>query len=405
MNVTGSTFEGNRLRGGGEGLAIFVSSSVTATITSSSFLRNTGQAESSGTLFGVGAALINVSHSLFVGNSAEDGSTIWTTGDGTFINNTVYGNKDRTRTLGTITMEGGSSLEWLIANNVIYGNATANEDQYEVSFMTADGKTMAHNLIEGDRIKNGPMRTGAISSDNLSVYEVFASIDPTNANYLRLLTGSVGVDAGNNDYLDGDDDEFEAADVMGVTDLAGAARIANTTVDLGAYEGAVASNVNVFYVLDARGKLLESGSENYLSHYGVGLSLKVVYLGPDATGITIAPADDPTNSTNSTTASPAAVSFNLDANTGTGVRRFGYIITLTSVTPVQTQTINFVQGHASRAVYVAVDGDADAEGLTWETATTLDKALGEFASEGDAIYIKSGVYTPRDSVGVRAVNP
>ena len=122
---------------------------------------------------------------------------------------------------------------WLIANNIFYGN----EGEFELSVADASNVSLAHNLIEGNKISNNligvrvnPIRPPASATD------LFASLEATHANYLRLKPGAVGINAGNNDYIDGEADIFEEADTVGVRDLAGNKRINGEHVDVGAYE-------------------------------------------------------------------------------------------------------------------------------------------------------------------------
>ena len=65
--------------------------------------------------------------------------------------------------------------------------------------------------------------------------ELFASLTATDANYLHLIPGNaVGVDAGNNDYIDGDVSvAYTAMQGTAIKDRTGANRVNNTTVDLG----------------------------------------------------------------------------------------------------------------------------------------------------------------------------
>ena len=61
-------------------------------------------------------------------------------------------------------------------------------------------------------------RTGAIT-DPGSAAQVFASTDPDDANYLHLKLGSVALDGGNDDYIDGNADDFVVADTVGLETL------------------------------------------------------------------------------------------------------------------------------------------------------------------------------------------
>ncbi|MBO4447807.1 MAG: hypothetical protein J5764_06750 [Bacteroidales bacterium] len=51
------------------------------------------------------------------------------------------------------------------------------------------------------------------------------------------------------------------------------------------------------------------------------------------------------------------------------------------------------EGGDSNIYYVRADGDPEASGLSWANATTLPNAIDQ-ASDGDAIYVAAGLYTP-----------
>ena len=93
-------------------------------------------------------ASLAVSSSLFTGNASDIGSSLYSNGGGgTFVNNTVYDNRDRAVSSATVSIASGSS-NWVLANNVIYGNSTI-VSQYEV-FVSSGGsgsRTVTHNLI------------------------------------------------------------------------------------------------------------------------------------------------------------------------------------------------------------------------------------------------------------------
>ena len=403
LDVTSSTFEGNRLNGGGEGLAIFFRDNATGTVVSSSFLRNRGEEDSSGTLFGATGVTLHVSSSLFVGNNAEDGSTIWATGNGgTFINNTVYGNLDRTTTFGTLTLEDGMAT-WIIANNIIYDNATSNGSQVELSFQNSGNKTMTHNLIGRRGTRNAPPLSNEIARPSF-LFALFLSTDPTDPNYLRLRPGASGIDAGSNDYIDGDMDAFEVADTMGVVDAAGNDRIVNTTVDLGAYEAPVSPGHVIVNVVSSgvRRTALDAVSVNNSRSTG---TFNISYAGMGATGVEVTKTSDPSNLISvgtSSGSSPIEVSFVVSANTTFVPREAVLTFTLEGISPTISQSIRFTQPRAGGGLLrVAADGRAENDGLSWANATTLQYAL-DNSLAGDTIFIKKGSYTPVMAGGVVA---
>ena len=235
LMATGSTFRENTTGNFQSGSAIYINSSAanasTGTISRCSFFENSATGASFGTVYVFTGSTLHVSNSIFAGNTMGSGAAVNSSGNGTFINNTVYGNTNRPSNSGAVSFSVSAST-WLVANNIIYGNTGL----HQLRFAAATNKTMAHNLIQGNSIHNGPSsRTGALTAPATAA-ELFASTTATNASYLRLLPGVDAINGGNNNYIDGNADAFEVADTMGVADLAGDPRIKNTTVDVGANE-------------------------------------------------------------------------------------------------------------------------------------------------------------------------
>ena len=259
-SITGSTFEENNASSTSDGIVIYYgdntgTSSMTTpnVITRSSFLNNTApdgtsrilDAGNRGILYLSSGANLAVSSSLFTGNAADIGSSMYSNGGGgTFVNNTVYDNRDRGVPSATVVIAGGSP-PWVLANNIIYGNSTF-ASQYEVFISSGSlaSRTVTHNLIRNvfaaSRSQAGFDIANATPVSPLTAPEsaanLFLSTDGTNANYLRLAAGVSAVNGGSNDYIDGDGDAFVEADATGLTDLADDPRINTTTVDAGAYE-------------------------------------------------------------------------------------------------------------------------------------------------------------------------
>ena len=234
--ATGSTFRENAAADGQKGSAInlfsLAANASTGTISSCSFFENSATGNAWGTVYAAAGATLDVSNSVFAGNSMGRGASVYSlAGNGIFINNTVYDNRNGTSGSAAVSLATLAST-WVVANNIIYGNTGGS---HQLRFAGATNKAMVHNLIEGNSIENGPTRIGALTAPATAA-EVFASTTATHASYLRLLPGVPAVNGGNNDYIDGNADAFEVADTMGVADLAGDPRIITTTVDVGAYE-------------------------------------------------------------------------------------------------------------------------------------------------------------------------
>ena len=238
LRATGSTFRLNQAADGQSGSAIFLFSTAanasTGTISRCSFFENSATgADSFGTVYVDLGSTLDVSSSVFARNTMGLGTALYSSGSGTFINNTVYGNTDRTTTGGAVSFFTNTST-WVVANNIIYGN-TGGTHQLRFD-ATAPSKTMAHNLIEGNSIKNGPTRIGALTAPATAA-ELFASTTATDADYLRLLPGVAAIDGGNNDYIDGNGTTaYETSQGVAIKDRTGENRVRNMRVDVGAYE-------------------------------------------------------------------------------------------------------------------------------------------------------------------------
>ena len=408
LTTTGSTFRENTVGEFGDGSAIYLASSIanpsTGTISRCTFLESSGF---SGTAYAGPSSTLHVSNSVFANNRIVSGSALYSSlGHGTFINNTVYGNNG-TGNNSTAVYLFGSTTTWVVANNIIYGNTGG---EHQVWFAAATNKTMAHNLIQGNSIENGPTRTGPLT-DPGSASRIFLSTDPMHEDYLRLIPGNnVGVDAGANNYIDGNADAFEVADTMNLPDRAGDPRINNTTVDAGAYE--LDSEATALHVADALGNILHpSGKLNFLAAAGGTVTLRVFYAGTDATmGVTIAETADEGNIisalTTSVPSSRSNATFTLAANTASSRRTATLTFTLTGVTPAVSLVIPFTQrrGTAS-AIYVTTSGSETANGTSWADAMDLHTALMDGIS-GDSIYVGAGSYTPtRLANGTTFVDP
>ena len=125
LAITGSTFRENTIAARHRfGSAITLWSArfnpSTGTISRCSFFGNSAPGSSSGTVFAHSYVTLNVSNSVFARNTMGGGAAVYSIGDGgTFINNTVYDNRDRSSTGAAVRLGGGSST-WVVANNIIY---------------------------------------------------------------------------------------------------------------------------------------------------------------------------------------------------------------------------------------------------------------------------------------------
>jgi len=224
--VTNCTISGNS--GGG-----IYTDGGEATVTNCTISGNTGS--SGGGISNTGT--LTVTNCTILGNRAYNGSGICNGKTLTVTNCTISGNY--TTPFGS----GGSGIHnWngtvTIQNSIIAKNMTAQGMQ---NIYTADNNStttnVAYSLIDDTATPNGGKDFTDQGNNLLNVNPLFIAIpatisasntgtyyNPTNWN-LRLQAGSPAINKGNNSYASGI-----------AADLDGYARIANGTVDMGAYE-------------------------------------------------------------------------------------------------------------------------------------------------------------------------
>ena len=225
------------------------------------YLRN----QSTGTLTAVNCTVYD-NEANFGGGMLLDNES---TGPLTAVNCTAYGNNANTsgggmylenRSTGTLTVAnttfydneanfgGGMYLDnestgpLTVTNSISFGNIAPNGP--DVRHLTDNNATTLANCLLGEAATGEPLTiTNAVGTDdgngNVLGDPLFASRNPNKAVFLRLTAASPALDAGDNSRVP-----------AGVTtDLAGNARIQNTTVDVGAYEGLfVAPPASIYYV-------------------------------------------------------------------------------------------------------------------------------------------------------------
>ena len=265
--LTACTFTGNVTGSGGGGAFFF---DIT-TLTACAFMANEAYGNGGGAYFEVAATLTACT---FTGNETSEGSGggAWCGGVATLTNCVLTGNRGKGSGGGLFLggFNGGTvinstlynnsagrgggglyvvnfSFPFILQNSILVGNTATNDgDQVYVGTRDpADVATLQNNLIAGGAdpmgtdqgvVYNIPgsgniTQTGTVDA---TAAAVFASTTSSNANYLRLRAGSPAVNAGNNDYLNNGTPSNTEDDIK--TDAAGAARIQNGVVDLGAYE-------------------------------------------------------------------------------------------------------------------------------------------------------------------------
>ena len=152
------------------------------------------------------------------------------TGTLTTVNCTVYSNDADDG--GGMYFDNFNDGMLTFANSISFGNTAATEGPDVYHYTTGIEATLMNCLL-GEAAAGDPLTiTNPVSIDdgngNVLGYPLFASRNPNESVFLRLTDTSPALDAGDNSSIP----------TSVTTDLAGNNRIQNTTVDLGAYEGA-----------------------------------------------------------------------------------------------------------------------------------------------------------------------
>ena len=247
----------------------------TATVTNCTFAENTangGPSDGGGAYFSGTATVTNCT---FTDNeTTNEGGGAYFRTVGTVINSTLYNNTADNQG-GGIFVSFETNNPFTLQNSILVGNttavATSGHQTYVNNTDATDEVNIQHNLIAGGadplgtdqgvvyRTSGSANITEANTVDESDATVVFASIMAANPNYLRLVAGSLAVNAGNNLYLNNGTPGNTDDDIK--TDLAGEMRIQGGTVDLGAYEGAfVAPTAQVITFTDpTRGATVRVG--------------------------------------------------------------------------------------------------------------------------------------------------
>jgi parallel beta-helix repeat protein len=241
--------------GGGVNLAV----GVTATLDRCRILGNSCSSLGfGGGIFIGGAAATSIRNSVISGNTSPSnfgGGISMDNSSPNILNCTIQGN-----TGGGIRCDSSSNPQ--IINSICWGNGGAAGTLAAQQVISLGGSlpVISHSLIEGaaNAASFGAGNPVTWSSGNLN--GTLPGNNPrfvnTN-NDLRLLATSSALDAGNN------------LANPGSLDAAGAARIQNSTVDLGAYEGGFTTFAALYPSLDPAGDANHNGISN-LQEYGMG---------------------------------------------------------------------------------------------------------------------------------------
>ena len=184
----------------------------------------------------VGTGMLTAVNCTVYDNAAHGGGGMVlvnrSTGTLTAVNCTVYNNESNSNG-GGIWLRNIGTGPITVANSILFGNTATSQGPDVYQDGANNTAATLTNCLLGSAAAGGtitimnPVGTDD-GSENILGDPLFASTTLGSGNFLRLSNTSPALDAGDNSLVpDGV-----------TTDLAGNARIQNTTVDLGAYEGA-----------------------------------------------------------------------------------------------------------------------------------------------------------------------
>ena len=249
--VTNAKVYANEVSGGfgvdGGGMYLYNESTGSLIVTNATVYGNNANDDGGGMyLYNESTGTITVTNATVYANEATDnGGGMYldnaSTGPLTVTNATIYAN-EATDNGGGMYLNNSSSGLFTVTNSISFGNiASDGQDVYRSYSGTA--ATLANSLL-GEAAAGGALTiTNPVGTNdgngNVLGDPLFASRNPNKGVFLRLTASSPALDAGDNSLVP-----------AGVTtDLAGNARIQNTTVDVGAYEGVfVAPPASIYYV-------------------------------------------------------------------------------------------------------------------------------------------------------------
>ncbi len=153
----------------------------------------------------------------------------------TVTNSTFYANKSPNSPHGVISFNGLTSVNINLYNNIFNGNTgdgtVPGTNFGDVRRATTATQNYVNNLFQG-AIVNGGVRTitNAYMLNEVTPEPLFASVTPTDFNFLYPTSDSFAIDKGDNALYAG------VEDINTDTHLAGYARLSGPVIDLGAVE-------------------------------------------------------------------------------------------------------------------------------------------------------------------------
>ncbi len=234
--LSNNTLSGNLAEIGG-GLYIYDGMN---SLTNNTFSENSASFDGGGIYTFLGTHTF--ANNTFSGNSANFGGGMYIIESiNSLTNNTFSGNSASFDGGGIYTFDGTNTL----SNNIFWGNKIGTDATVQSADYYADGtngNTFVNNLLQFESVDypeddSMPYGIGVAATGNIfATNPIFVNasdidgadnIHRTADDGLRLIVGSPAINSGENSV------------VTELTDITGAVRIQNTTVDMGAYEGGV----------------------------------------------------------------------------------------------------------------------------------------------------------------------
>jgi trimeric autotransporter adhesin len=167
-----------------------------------------------------------VINSVLAGNTAQFGGGLYNESATTNVINCTFAGNQVSNTGGAFYSFGTPIAT--IRNSIIWGNSSG----IQIATVSSNNAVVTHSLVQGGYAPG----TNIINVNPLFIAQ--PSIGLGNMGDLRLQPCSPAINMGNNANLP----------AGFTTDVTGAARIANTTIDMGAYERQILTQPNIIYV-------------------------------------------------------------------------------------------------------------------------------------------------------------
>jgi VCBS repeat-containing protein len=373
LTVADSVFQNNT---NGLGAAFYTSGGAINLVDSGGLVQRcifSGNVASGGGAVSVDAqSALTLSDSLFAGNFATDeGGAMANQGALSVVNCSVANNFSEYEGGALVQYQGACQLD----NSIFWGNNSlslqiTNTESAEIYVQAGEPGivTLTNDILQFMHSFTGPNVSGVnpLFSNSLSGNFTLSSLSPA-------------VNAGNNAFV-----------ASGDTDLTGAVRIQQGTVDLGAYESSASGGNNlkiqtlpqsasVYAGFSTNFTVTTTGNYDIQWQYSFGNGWTNLTDGQTLDGATISIAEGITNSI--LTISDATPALN-------GLQLQVTFIGTSFVSPPVTLTVLSVQ-----AIYVDASAPANGDGLSWETAyNTMTQAVNAVVSYRNTIYVAQGTY-------------